>query len=89
VNIEFAESFYRGFSDLPASLQRKSHETVDRFLQAFESRRFPKGLRVHKCGPFISLSVSMNIRVFVLPIAGGVRFVFLGDHEDADRYLRK
>jgi hypothetical protein len=89
MNIEFAESFYRGFSKLSVPLQQKSHKTVDRFLQAFESRRFPKGLRVHKCGPFISLSVSMNIRIFVFPVTGGVRFVFIGNHEDADRYLGK
>jgi hypothetical protein len=88
MNVDFAESFYRGFSGLPVPLQQKSRETVDRFLQAFESRRFPKGLRVHKCGPFISLSVTMSLRIFVYPISGGVRFVFVGTHDDAERYLK-
>ena len=89
MKIEFADSFYRGFSALPVPLQRKSHESIDRFLLAFESRRFPKGLRIHKCGPFISISLTMDYRIFVSPIPGGVRFVFLGNPADADRYLRK
>lgn len=89
MNIEFTKSFDKGFASLSGPLQKKARKAIDLFLRAFESRQFPKGLRVHKCGPFISLSASMDIRIFVFPISGGVRFVFVGDHEDADRYLRK
>ena len=89
MNIEFTKSFDKGFTGLPGPLQEKSRKAIDLFLQAYELRQFPKGLRIHKCGPFISISVAMNYRIFVSPVTGGVRFVFIGDHEDADRYLRK
>jgi hypothetical protein len=89
VNIEFTKSFDEGFAALPALLREKSRKAIDSFLSSFESRRYPKGLRIHKCGPFISLSVTMKHRIFVASIPKGVRFVFIGDHEDADRYLRK
>ena len=89
MNIEFTKSFDDGFAALPMTLQEKSRKAIDDFLAAYESRRFPKGLRIHKCGPFISLSVTMRYRIFVSPIVAGVRFVFIGDHEDADRYLKR
>ena len=86
---ETTKSFDLDYQALPVTLRVKTRITMDRFVQAFESRRFPKGLRVHKCGPFVSLSVTMSLRIFVYPVAGGVRFVFIGTHADADRYLRK
>lgn len=75
--------------NLPRPIQEKSRKSIDQFLSCYERRAFPKGLRIHKCGPFLSISVSMQYRIFVHPVAGGLRFVFIGDHEDADRYLRK
>ena len=88
MNIEFTKSFDEGYASLPKILRIKSRAAIDRFISSFESRQFPKGLRIHKCGPFLSISVTMNHRVFACPIEGGIRFVFIGDHEDADRYLR-
>lgn len=87
--IEFTKSFDRQFASLAPDLQTKSRQTIERFIGCYASKQFPKGLRVHKCGPFVNLSVSMNHRIFVLPIPGGVKFVFVGDHEAADRYLRQ
>jgi hypothetical protein len=89
VNILFTKGFDLGFKALPRELQEKSRKTIDSFLRRYEARRFPKGLRIHKCGPFLSISVTMQYRIFVLPIPNGLRLVFIGDHEDADRYLRK
>ena len=89
MNIEFTKGFDKGFQGLSGTIQEKSRKVIDSFLQAYESRQFPKGLRIHKCGPFISVSVTMNYRIFVSPVSGGVRFVFIGNHEDADRYLKK
>ena len=88
MNIEVTKNFEDGFAALPEPLREKSRKVIDSFIRSFESRRYPKGLRIHKCGPFISLSVTMKHRIFVSTVAGGVRFVFIGDHEDADRYLR-
>lgn len=91
MNIEFTRGF-RGFDEgyaaLPQQLQLKSRKAIDQFIQSYEIRQFPKGLRIHKCGPFLSISVTMKHRIFAYPITGGIRFVFVGDHEDADRYLR-
>ncbi len=89
MNIEFTKSFDKGFANLSDLLQKKSHKTIDTFLRAYESRQFPKGLRIHKCGPFFSVTIAMNYRIFVYPITDGIRFVFIGNHEDADRYLKK
>ena len=89
MNIEFTKSFDEGFATLPAVLQQKSRAAINRFLQAYESRRFPKGLRLHKCGPFLSISVTIRHRIFAYPLQGGIRFVFIGDHEAADRYLNR
>jgi len=87
--VEFTRSFDTGFSNLPSELQVKSRRTIETFLDCYVSKRFPKGLRVHKCGPFLSLSVSMRHRIFVFPISGGLKFVFIGDHQDADAYLKR
>ena len=89
MNVEFTKSFDEGFGALPELLREKSRKAIDLFLRSFESRRYPKGLRIHRCGPFLSLSVTMKHRIFVSTIVGGVRFVFIGDHEAADRYLRR
>lgn len=89
MKIESTKSFDREFASLSDALQTQSRKAIDLFLRAFESRQFPKGLRIHKCGPFISLSVTMDHRIFVSAIPGGIRFVFIGDHEAAERYLRK
>ena len=89
MNIEFTQSFDEGYAGLPQTLQLKGGKPIDRFINSYEPRRFPKGLRIHKCGPFLSVSVTMKHRVLAHPIAGGIRFVFIGDHEDADRYLKK
>ena len=88
MKVEFTKSFDENFLQLPRDLQEKTKNTIEKFLDCFLNRQFPKGLRVHKCGPFLSLSVTMSHRIFVLPIEGGVRFVFIGDHNDADRYLK-
>ena len=87
--VEFTRSFDRNFSKLPRVLQKEIKSVAGEFLDCYTHRQFPKSLRAHKCGPFISLSVSMNHRIFVSPIVGGVRFVFVGDHKDADNYLKK
>ncbi len=89
MNVEFTKNFDEGFGALPELLREKSRKTIDLFLRSCESRRYPKGLRIHRCGPFISLSVTLKHRIFVSTIAGGVRFVFIGDYGDADRYLKR
>ena len=87
--VEFTRSFDRNFSKLPIALQKEAKGVVGEFLDCYTHRQFPKSLRMHKCGPFVSLSVSMSYRIFVSPTAGGVKFVFVGDHKDADDYLKK
>ena len=87
--VEFTRNFDRQFTELSKDLQADTKEMITFFLDYYTSRQFPKSLRVHKCGRFLSLSVSMNYRVFVLPIQGGVKFVFVGDHRDAANYLKK
>lgn len=87
--VRSTSSFDRQFAALEHSLQDKVRETIGFFLDYYASRQFPKSLRVHKCGRFLSLSVSMNYRVFVVSIPAGVRFVFVGDHHDAETYLKK
>ena len=87
--VEYTRNFDRGFGRLTADLQRASRGVIEDFLDCYASHRFPKSLRVHKCGPFLSLSVTMKYRIFVLPITGGVKFVFIGDHEDAENYLKR
>ncbi len=89
MNIEFTQVFDRNFSGLPADTQKKARFVIETFIDAYASRHFPKSLRVHKCGAFLSLSVRMDIRIFVLPILAGVRFAFIGDHKMADKYLKK
>ena len=89
MNVESTQHFNSEFDKLPAELQEKNRKTIISFIAAYQTRQFPKGLRIHKCGPFISISVTMDYRIFVSAIPGGVRFVFVGDHDEADRYLRK
>ena len=87
--VEFTRSFDKHLSRLPNALQEEAKSVIGEFLDCYARSQFPKGLRAHKCGPFISLSVSLNCRIFVSPIAGGVRFVFVGGHQDADDYLKR
>ena len=87
--VEFTRSFDKGFSRLPGDLQLKSKETIQNFIDCYADRHFPKGLRAHRCGPFLSLSMTMNHRILVLPIEGGIKFVFIGDHKDAENYLKR
>lgn len=82
-------SFDRQYAALSMPLQGEVKDTIGLFLDYYTSRQFPKSLRVHKCGRFLSLSVSMNYRVFVVSITGGVKFVFAGNHRDAENYLKK
>jgi hypothetical protein len=89
VRVEYTRSFDKQFASLPEPLQIEAFGTIATFLDYYASRQFPKGLRVHKCGRFLSLSMRMNHRIFVIPVAGGVRFAFVGDHQDADSYLKK
>lgn len=89
MNVEFTRSFDRAFTKLPSDLQGESKKVIALFLDHYTRRQFPKGIRAHKCGPFVSLSITMNYRIFVLPIPGGVKFVFIGDHRDAEDYLKK
>ena len=88
MNVEFTKSFDSQFSHLSEDLQLKARSAIERFIDCYQSRRFPKGLRVHKCGPFVSISVTMKHRIFITPIPGGIKFVFVGDHTNADRYLK-
>ena len=87
--VEFTKSFDRQYAGLSRELQKDARETLSIFLDYYASRQFPKSLRAHKCGRFLSLSVTMNYRIFVLPLRGGVKFVFVGDHRDAEEYLRR
>ena len=87
--VEYTRSFDRQYAGLSDALQQEVRETIGFFLDYYASRQFPKSLRVHKCGRFLSLSVSMNCRVFVLSIPRGVKFVFVGDHHDALNYLKR
>ena len=86
--IEFTKSFDRQFEGLAPDMQGKARQVIDKFMTCYASKQFPKGLRVHKCGPFVSISVSMNYRIYISPISDGIRFVFIGDHAAADRYLK-
>ena len=86
--VEFTRSFDKNFEKLPTDIQLKSRQIIETFIDCYASRQFPKSLRVHKCGPFLSLSVSIRHRIFVMPITSGVKFIFIGDHEDADNYLK-
>lgn len=87
--VEYARSFDRQYAALSVPLQGEVKDTIALFLDFYASRQFPKSLRVHKCGRFLSLSASMNYRIFVIAITGGVKFVFVGDHRDAENYLKK
>ena len=87
--IEFARIFDDRFSKLSDDLQSKCRTALSVFIDCYTSRKFPKGLRVHKCGAFLSLSLTMKHRVFLFPIAGGIKFVFVGDHVDMEKYLKK
>ena len=87
--VQYARCFDRQYAKLPGALQKDVDEVVSFFLRYFASRQFPNSLRVHKCGRFLSLTVTMNYRVFVLPIRDGVKFVFVGTHKDAENYLKK
>ena len=89
MRVEFTKSFDRQYGKLPDELQKTTKEVLSFFLDYYASRQFPKSLRVHKCGRFISLSVTMNYRIFLLPVQGGVKFVFVGNHRDAEDYLKK
>ena len=86
--VQYTRSFDRQYAALPGTLQDEVRETIGFFLDYYTSRQFPKGMRVHKCGRFLSLSVSMNYRVFLIPVPGGVKFVFVGNHRDAENYLK-
>lgn len=86
--VRSTSSFDRQYGALTAQMKDRVRGVIDLFLDYYASRQFPKGLRVHKCGRFLSLSVSMNVRVFVVSITGGVKFVFVGNHRDAENYLK-
>ena len=88
MTVEFTKSFNRQFGKLSDDLQSETQEIIGTFLDYYASRQFPKSLRVHKCGHFLSLSVTMNYRVFALPVRGGVKLVFVGNHRDAEDYLK-
>lgn len=89
MRIEYARSFDKNFSSLSHELGWQCRQAIANFLDAYADRVFPNSLRVHRCGPFISLSINMSYRIFVLPIEDGVRFVFVGDHKAAENYLKR
>ncbi len=89
MNVEYTRSFDRNFEKLPRAVQTITQGVIGEFLDYYSKKQFPKGLRVHKCGPFVSISVTMNFRIFVSPILGGIRFVFVGNHQDAEDYLKR
>ena len=88
MTVEYTKSFDRQFSVFADDLQSETREVIATFLDYYASRQFPKSLRAHQCGRFLSLSVTMNYRIFLLPIHGGVQFVFIGDHRDAEGYIK-
>ena len=88
MNVEFEEAFTEGFGRLPTEIQVKCRERVRDFGICYAKRQFPKSFRLHKCGHFLSVSITMNYRIFVRPIPGGIKFSFVGNHDDADRFLR-
>ena len=87
--VGFTRSCDRQYSKLPEDLQKETEEVLSVFLDYYARGQFPKSLRVHKCGRFLGLSITMNYRMFLLPIRGGVKFVFVGNHRDAEDYLKK
>ncbi len=87
--VEYSRNFDKKYERLSKELQSDVDELIAFFLDYYASKQFPKNLRVHKCHRFLSLSLTMNYRVFVLPIFGGVKFVFVGDPDDAVQYLKK
>ena len=89
MNVAFTRSFDKQYSGLSQDLQKQAKETIEFFLDYYASRKYPKGLRIHKVGRFLSLTVTMNYRIFVVPIQGGVKFMFVGNHRDAENYLKK
>ena len=82
-------NFERNYAKLSPELQRQADDVIALFVDYYASRQFPKSLRVHKCNRFLSLSITMSYRIFVLPIEGGVKIVFVGDHEAATNYLKR
>ncbi len=86
--VEYGRSFLKAFDRLPKEYQQDVRDLIELFLDYYASRQYPKGLRVHKCNRFLSLSLSMNYRVFALPVSGGVKFVFVGNHDDAVQFLK-
>jgi hypothetical protein len=89
MKVEFTRSFDKQFAGLSPEHKGEAEEKIGIFLEYYASRQFPKSLRMHKCGRFVSLSVSMNYRLFLIPIPGGLKFVFVGSHRDAENYLKK
>ena len=87
--VEYTKSFDGQFVNLSIDLQKKARQSIEVFIDCYVHRQFPKGLRVHKCGPFLSLSLTLAHRIFVRPIPGGIKFIFIGNHEDVRRYLRE
>lgn len=87
--VRYAAGFDRMLGGLPEHLQEETRKLITVFLERFAGKEFPQGMRVHKCGPFISLSIDLDYRIYLRPIPGGLFFVFVGNHRDADRYLKK
>lgn len=87
--VRYSTGFDRMLEKLPEHIQEGGRNVIASFLERFVGKEFPKGLRVHRCGPFISLSIDPDYRIYLKPIPGGICFVFIGNHRDADRYLKK
>ena len=88
MKIEFTRVFDRNFEALPIDIQKKAREAAETFITSYATQQFPKSLRIHRCGSFLSLSVTMNYRIFVLPISDGIQLTFVGDHRMAEKYLK-
>lgn len=89
MRVEFTGNFDKNFSKFDLWLQKLSKKTIEEFIDSYTHKQYPKSLRAHKCGPFLSISITMNYRIYVLPIPDGIRFVFIGDHKDAENYLKR
>ena len=89
MRVQFTATFDRNLAKLRPEVKTLAQERIEDFLESYTRKVFPKSLRVHKCGPFISVSVTMNYRIYILPISDGIRFCFIGDHKDADNYLKR
>lgn len=82
--------FQRGFARLPRALQDKTRNPLETFLQHIGSPVKPKSLRLKKLtAENFELSINMDLRILFQLQGAALVLVFLGDHDDVRRYLRR